>query len=243
MNELTLDGKTYVSSKRAAEITGYAKDYIGQMCREGRVEARLVGRSWYVLESSLREHRFGKGGDTETVTPTVEAWEAPLYTPERPEGLSIVEKTSVNVFESVSAAPTQAAPVSRDSFYDLQSAWKDWFEHKAQEHPESVPASATESDAAEAQDEAEPAEESEREYVFEAVQEVEVRRVAPPVRVYEQESEHARVPIDQIQPYPVQREAAPEPIPAEEDRAAAGDRKSTRLNSSHPVLSRMPSSA
>ncbi len=42
MNELTLDGKTYVSSRRAAEITGYAKDYVGQLCREGHVEARLV---------------------------------------------------------------------------------------------------------------------------------------------------------------------------------------------------------
>src|SRR5271155_2795244 len=59
MDEITLDDKTYVSSKRAAQITGYAKDYVGQLCREGRVEARLVGRNWYVLESSIRAHRFG----------------------------------------------------------------------------------------------------------------------------------------------------------------------------------------
>ena len=59
MDELTFDGQVYVSSKRAAQITGYAKDYIGQLCREGRVIARLVGRNWYVLEPSIREHRFG----------------------------------------------------------------------------------------------------------------------------------------------------------------------------------------
>ncbi len=59
MDELTLEGKKYLSSKRAAKITGYAKDYIGQLCREGRVTARLVGRGWYVLEDSIREHRFG----------------------------------------------------------------------------------------------------------------------------------------------------------------------------------------
>ncbi len=59
MDEITLDDKKYVSSKQAAKLTGYAKDYVGQLCREGRVQARLVGRSWYVLESSIKDHRFG----------------------------------------------------------------------------------------------------------------------------------------------------------------------------------------
>lgn len=38
MDELIIGEKTYLSSKRAAKITGYAKDYVGQLCREGRVE-------------------------------------------------------------------------------------------------------------------------------------------------------------------------------------------------------------
>ncbi len=50
MDELILDDKKYLSSKRAAKVTGYAKDYVGQLCREGRVEARLVGRNWYLPE-------------------------------------------------------------------------------------------------------------------------------------------------------------------------------------------------
>lgn len=71
MNELTLDGKKYISSKRAAEITGYAKDYVGQLAREGYVVATMVGRSWYVLESSINAHRFGNEAqelDKSTVT-------------------------------------------------------------------------------------------------------------------------------------------------------------------------------
>ncbi len=102
MDELTFDGQIYVSSKRAAQITGYAKDYVGQLCREGRVIARLVGRNWYVLETSVREHRFGipevkeletpqeevsevvelKGQEQETETPKVEngsSWQAANY--------------------------------------------------------------------------------------------------------------------------------------------------------------------
>jgi hypothetical protein len=77
MDEITLDDKTYVSSKRAAEITGYAKDYVGQLCREGRVEARLVGRNWYVLEDSIREHRFG--------APAITVPESPKNLPQIPE--------------------------------------------------------------------------------------------------------------------------------------------------------------
>lgn len=53
---LILEGKTYVSSRRAAEVTGYATDYVGQLCRNGKVTARRVGRSWYVEEDSLKRH-------------------------------------------------------------------------------------------------------------------------------------------------------------------------------------------
>lgn len=87
MDELTLDQQKYLSSKRAAQITGYAKDYVGQLCREGRVKARLVGRNWYVLESSILEHRFGaeeSQNDTqEAVQPLGRSWEPATYISER----------------------------------------------------------------------------------------------------------------------------------------------------------------
>lgn len=85
MNELIIDEKKYISSKQAAKVTGYAKDYVGQLCREGRVQAQLVGRSWYVLESAIKDHRFG----TETAVDDVKdlgtkqaetaAWSVPRY--------------------------------------------------------------------------------------------------------------------------------------------------------------------
>lgn len=151
MNELTLDGKTYVSSKRAAEITGYAKDYVGQLCREGRVEARLVGRNWYILESALREHRFGPEKDQDVVHTTERtyassAWEAPRYAHEAPSILpSLSDRTSVNALsdahqsqnstsgESISAQPSTLLT-------DMQSAWQEWYERKevAQDTPEIV---------------------------------------------------------------------------------------------------------
>lgn len=89
MDELVIGEKKYISSKKAAELTGYAKDYIGQLCREGRVEARLVGRSWYVLESSISEHRFGKQEEEikepeaeESEVPENSDWKSPRYVTE-----------------------------------------------------------------------------------------------------------------------------------------------------------------
>lgn len=57
MEELTIGGKQYISSRRAAKLSGYAKDYIGQLCRGGVLPATMVGRSWYIEEDALKEHR------------------------------------------------------------------------------------------------------------------------------------------------------------------------------------------
>lgn len=56
MNELEFDGRMYVSTRRAAELTKYTKDYIGQLARGQKIPARLVGRNWYVDEQVLLQH-------------------------------------------------------------------------------------------------------------------------------------------------------------------------------------------
>ncbi len=124
MDEITIEDKVYVSSKQAAKITGYAKDYVGQLCREGRVEARLVGRNWYVLEDSIREHRFGKPEEAVVPVDSVNTpvdrsstWQKPQYEAEIPVFVpDLAPKPEVS-------APTPAIA-------DMQSAWKEWFEEK-----------------------------------------------------------------------------------------------------------------
>lgn len=146
MDELVIDNLVYIPSKRAAAITGYAKDYIGQLCREGRIEAKLVGRSWYVLESSIREHRFGitperpqEPAETQPEAmsaaqieeqpeapsePIAKTWESPVYIAETPEPIPLQEDpTSLEnppqIPEPVSEAPTQ--------IQEVQNAWQEWF--------------------------------------------------------------------------------------------------------------------
>lgn len=156
MDEITIRDKVYISTKRAAAITGYAKDYVGQLCREGRVEATLVGRSWYVLESAIREHRFGKKDDEPAVEVTKEAtavvpepvktWQRPEYVPEEPQFVpTLTPKREEAIQEPVVVAPIiqEVAPepvYTPESVHpaveDMQAAWKEWFGKKT---PEALP--------------------------------------------------------------------------------------------------------
>src|SRR3989344_3830303 len=54
--QLFRDGKKFISSRSDSKISKYSQDYIGQLCRHGKLECTRVGRVWYVSESSLLEH-------------------------------------------------------------------------------------------------------------------------------------------------------------------------------------------
>ncbi|MFZ2252679.1 MAG: hypothetical protein WAW13_00725 [Minisyncoccia bacterium] len=60
METLVLDGKSYVKASKAARDLGYATDYVGQLCRSGKVSAHLIGRTWYVNADELGTHRVEK---------------------------------------------------------------------------------------------------------------------------------------------------------------------------------------
>lgn len=110
MDELLIEEKKYVSSKRAAKMTGYAKDYIGQLCREGRVPARLVGRAWYVLETAIQDHRFGDTAPESPASgPPLSKWESPRY-----------EAASAEVLPSVNR-------LHDEETNGLQESWHTWF--------------------------------------------------------------------------------------------------------------------
>lgn len=56
MNTVVIDGVTYTKTGTLAKQFRYTTDYIGQLCRSGKVDAKLVGRSWYVSEQALADH-------------------------------------------------------------------------------------------------------------------------------------------------------------------------------------------
>jgi hypothetical protein len=134
MDEILIDERKYVSSKRAAKVTGYAKDYIGQLCREGRVPARLVGRSWYVLETAIHDHRFGKQGIEEENTlqnkapsPGISStWESPRYEASPNEILPPINRVR-------DIDPAVVAEEQNKTSQNLQDSWRAWFERVAED--------------------------------------------------------------------------------------------------------------
>lgn len=57
VGKLYIGGKKYISTKNASQITKYATAYISQLCREGKVPAALIGKTWLVEEDSLLRYK------------------------------------------------------------------------------------------------------------------------------------------------------------------------------------------
>ena len=210
MNEITIGEKVYISAKRAAEITGYARDYVGQLCREGHVDAKMVGRSWYVYEPAIRAHRFGpevveevpaakgetaeepESGDQGDAT-----WHKPVYTPESPELLP----------EMMSPKLEELLPPAEETLTDMQAAWREWFEQRQTElkTPE-----IESSEVSDERNEAHEAAQEPEEPVAEVDDNTDDEEVVIPLHHLEDDEEEAvevlaeenRVPIRPIEPAP-----------------------------------------
>ena len=50
------DLSEYVSVKDAAELAGYAPEYVRQMARRGKVKAEKIGPAWLILRTDLLRH-------------------------------------------------------------------------------------------------------------------------------------------------------------------------------------------
>lgn len=93
----TYDGIEYISTGRAAELTGYAQDYIGQLARTEEVHARRIGRRWFVSRKELVEHK--KHNDA--LLQEVQARSSGVHTEEKKrEDLSLERATDVASQES-----------------------------------------------------------------------------------------------------------------------------------------------
>ena len=57
MEVISIDGIEYEKVTSVAKRFKYTTDYIGQLCRAGKVEAKLIGRTWYVHAPSLKNHK------------------------------------------------------------------------------------------------------------------------------------------------------------------------------------------
>jgi len=89
-----VEGNRYVSAKRAAEITGYTSDYIGQIAREGKIRSKKIGRIRFVEEGEVKNYTLEsdrKKAATENlatiISPNLAVKDEPIINsePERPK--------------------------------------------------------------------------------------------------------------------------------------------------------------
>lgn len=65
MDVISVGGIDYVKASSLAKEFKYTSDYIGQLCRSRKVDAQLVGRTWYVNRDSLESHRSSRYSKTD----------------------------------------------------------------------------------------------------------------------------------------------------------------------------------
>lgn len=102
--DLFLEDKKFISVSRASKEIGYSQDYIGQLCRQKKIPAKLVGRTWFVDFESLTLYKKGnlpKDVKNEVITELKDNLVLPRtalsqnyvsYMPESRPGLPVLQK-------------------------------------------------------------------------------------------------------------------------------------------------------
>jgi hypothetical protein len=113
MDSIFLKNKKYIKASVIAKELGYTSDYIGQLCRGGKVEAELVGRTWYVADEAIREHK--KNRYRSTVKATKRSLEKMVLAEPQHKSEAIGYKVRVN-YETDQAAliPQPKKEVAKD---------------------------------------------------------------------------------------------------------------------------------
>jgi len=111
---ISFDGKDYISAARAAEITGYAQDYVGQLAREGTIVSRQVSNRWYVDRADIIAHKKRK----DSLLAAVQAESVGLVRPEAakaPEESVEIPDTNIGQHMTYTRDDADLMPVLRVS--------------------------------------------------------------------------------------------------------------------------------
>lgn len=128
-SDLYFDGKQFISSSRAAKISGYVNDYIGQLCRDGKLDCRMVGRTWYVSFESLISHKNANGSASKNRSKKSIEILAPNLTLEAPQIATLDVLPTVSAISTpvvletkieVPVAPSVAPEILREVFTPVQ---------------------------------------------------------------------------------------------------------------------------
>ena len=100
MEQIVIDGVTYEKASKIAKQFRYTTDYVGQLCRSGKVDAKLVGRSWFVNPETIRDHQRSRYKRTDSAKDgeSVQSSQVSEKNPPNPSGSSVQPK---NFFDRI----------------------------------------------------------------------------------------------------------------------------------------------
>lgn len=101
MEVVSIDGVEYEKASKVAKRFKYTADYVGQLCRGKKVDAKLVGRTWYVNPLSLTTHKSGKYPKSEVAEKTLKIKSDNEIS--RIDVQPVLRKTAVNIISNSDA--------------------------------------------------------------------------------------------------------------------------------------------
>lgn len=113
-DSVQFDGEEYISSARAAEITGYAQDYVGELARKEEIRARKAGRQWFVNKKDLVSHKHEKDSLLASVQSSAAGLQKTDANNTKPETYSLNFNTRY-ISETVRESLPTVAPGSSES--------------------------------------------------------------------------------------------------------------------------------
>lgn len=115
MDTVVLDGVQYVKASVLAKKFRYTADYVGQLCRAKKIDARLVGRTWFVNPESVQSYRLNKRKATSKVA-TTDSTVPNKTKPSRKAVLPVVQnktaKSTTNIAIEVDGVSTRKLAVA-----------------------------------------------------------------------------------------------------------------------------------
>ncbi len=101
-----------ISLSKAAELTGYHQDYLGQLCRLGRLPAKKVGRNWFTSQEALNN----LSGNLVMNDPNDSSDEVQEATAELQEVTSVendpLSQALPDLFPSITVSEVEGLPIS-----------------------------------------------------------------------------------------------------------------------------------
>lgn len=105
LKEISNIKQGYISAGEAAKMSHYTRDYVGQLCRSGKISSYLVGRVWYLdKEELLAYKRDFKGSDRRRKSTSSSIYRhGPRYERDHSPLLPPLSKGEKNTLKKISA--------------------------------------------------------------------------------------------------------------------------------------------